>query len=91
VLPLCPAGVEDLLSEVDIQDILRYTKQKLIEIMNYISTVKENRKTKKCLYFNKNQVELLLKYHQSKFDSYPGTYMHKYSELLLLQGTNKTL
>lgn len=73
----------DLLSEEDIKDILRYTKQKLIELAYYISTIKENRKSRKCLYFYKDYVELLLKYHQSKFDRYPGTYMFLYSELLL--------
>ena len=66
----------DLLSEEDIQDILRYTKQKLIELKNYISTVKENNRTMECLYFYKDHVDLLLSYHQSKFDGYPGTYMY---------------
>ncbi|MDG0808070.1 hypothetical protein [Cohnella rhizosphaerae] len=72
----------DFLREEDIQDILRYTKQKLIELQNYLNAVKE-KKTKDRLQFYKEHVELLLRYHQNKFDSYPGTYMYLYSELIL--------
>ncbi|QJD82921.1 hypothetical protein [Cohnella herbarum] len=73
----------ELLSEEDIKDILIFTKQKLIELKNYIGTVKENKKTMECLYFYKDHVDLLLRYHLRKFDGYPGTYMYIYSELLL--------
>lgn len=73
----------DLLKAEDIQDILHYTKQKLIEVRDYMLTVEENRRTKKCLQFYREYVELLLRYHENKFDGYPGTYMYLYSELLL--------
>jgi len=73
----------ELLKEEDIQDVLMYTKKKLIELKDYLNTIKINRRSKKCLFFYLDFVGLLLRYHKSKFEMYPGTYMSLYSELLL--------
>jgi len=73
----------DLLRFEDVEDIIIYTEQKLIELQKYFGTVKENKRTKICLQFYKDHVEILMRYHQNKFESYPGTYMYIYSELLL--------
>jgi hypothetical protein len=73
----------EMLKEEDIQDVLVYTKKKLNELMDYLNTIKLNRKSKNCLFFYMEFVGILLRYHKSKFEMYPGTYMSLYIELLL--------
>ncbi|MDO3410578.1 hypothetical protein QWJ34_12470 [Saccharibacillus sp. CPCC 101409] len=73
----------DLLTEEDIRDVLNYTHRKLIELKSYLDTVQTTRKNQQILTFYKQFNEDLLKYHNRPFDSYPGTYMYFYSELLL--------
>jgi len=71
------------LTVADINYVLMYTEEKLIELMNYLNTIKIKRQSKAIYSFYMGYVELLLRYHNGRLDSYPGTYMHLYSELLL--------
>ncbi|WP_206669852.1 hypothetical protein [Paenibacillus luteus] len=72
------------LSEEDIQSILVYTKKKLNELSNYFNTFKFNKRSKDVLFFYTDYVDLLLKFHKSKFDMRNHLqYMYLYSELLL--------
>ncbi|RJE83266.1 hypothetical protein D3P07_25205 [Paenibacillus sp. 1011MAR3C5] len=69
------------LTEEEIRDVLEYTKQKLIELSNYLDTIKTEKRIKN---FYKEYVDHLIKYHKSSFNmSYHMQYMFFYSELLL--------
>jgi hypothetical protein len=63
--------------------MLRFRNSQVIELENYISSSGKSKKSLKSLSFFKDYVDLLLSYHNSEFDGYPGTYMHIYSELLV--------
>ena len=72
------------LTEEDIRDVLDYTKQKLIELSNYLETIKPEKRLKNIFLYYKDNVDHLIRYHKRSFNMrYHMQYMFFYSELLL--------